>query len=429
MLLRLLVCLMILPSLALAVEPLDKVVAIVNDNVITASELNTQVHIFRQQLESKNMEVPAEIVLQKQVLQRLIDVDLQLQMAKSNNLTIEDSDLNQALEKIATDNHLSLTQLREAVTREGLGWEAFRENIRKEMLIHQLQQKSVSHEVVVSAQQVDNYLKTSQQQNKQAQQTYHVQNLIIPLGQEPSNQQFKAAQEKAVTLLKKLRQGADFDNLAVAESTSEFVLETGDLGERHLHELPAVFAARVVHMKAGEISQPIRTGNGFQLIKLVKIGGDDDSHHQVVKTHARHILLKQTPHLTTADAQKQINNLYQQLKSGKDFARMAKLYSLDALSAIKGGDLGWVSSEELVPQFAEAMNNLPLHVISKPIKSPFGWHIIEVLERKTVDDSDAYQRQQARQVLQQRKFTDAVQNWQQHLRTESYIKILDKRLA
>ena len=255
-----------------------------------------------------------------------------------------------------------------------------------------------------------------------------MQNIVVPLPEAPTTNQVNKAKEKARALLTKIKRGDDFNRLAIAESSGEYALEGGDLGDRHLAELPEVFAERVTMMKVGEVSEPIRTGNGFQLIKLVAIGGGSESHH-VTKTHVRHILVKQDTSMTTDEAIKQVNNLYQQLKSGKDFALMAKQYSLDAASAIKGGDLGWVSAEELVPPFAEAMNALPLHTVSKPVKSPFGWHLIEVLERKTVDDSDSYQRLQVRQFLQQRKFAEAVNNWQQHMRTDAYVNILDKALA
>ena len=427
---RILFFLMLLPVLGVAgpAQPLDKVVAVVNDNVITASELASQVEVLRQQITAKSMQLPTETELRKQVLQHLIDVDLQLQLAKKNDLTIDDTDLNDAIAKIAESNKLSLTQLREALVKEGLGWEAYRENIRKEMLINRIQQKAVGQEVVVSTQQVEDYLKTFEHDAKQQKQTYHLQNIVVPLPEAPTTSQVNKVKEKALSLLAKIKKGDDFNRLAIAESSGEYALEGGDLGERHLAELPEVFALRVTRMNVGEVSEPIRTGNGFQLIKLVAIGGSTEP-HQVVKTHVRHILLKQDTSMTIDEALKQVNNLYQQLKSGKDFALMAKQYSLDAASAIKGGDLGWVSAEELVPPFAEAMNALPLHTVSKPVKSPFGWHLIEVLERKTVDDSDSYQRLQVRQFLQQRKFTEAVNNWQQHMRTDAYVKIMEKDLA
>ncbi len=421
--------LMLLPMLSMvaSAQPLDKVVAIVNDNVITASELNAQIEILRQQIAAKNMQLPPENVLRKQVLQHLIDEDLQLQLAKNNNMTIDSTELDDSIAKIAAENKLSLTQLREELAKQGLTWETYRESVRKEMLIARVQQRSVGKDIVVSAQQVDDYLKTAQQ-NEKTQQLFHVENIIIPLPEAPTPDQLSKAKAKARLLLSKIKQGEDFNRLAIAESSGEYALEGGDLGERHLAELPEVFANEVIAMKAGDVAGPIRTGNGFQLIKLVSISANKER-HEVTKTHVRHILIKQDANTTTADADKKINNLYQQLKSGKDFAQMAKKYSLDAASAVKGGDLGWVVSDELVPAFAKAMAALPLHTISKPVKSAFGWHLIEVLERKTVDDSEVFKRQQVRQFLHQRKFAEAVQNWQQHIRTDSYVNIVEKELA
>ena len=421
--------LMLLPMLSMvaSAQPLDKVVAIVNDNVITASELNAQIEILRQQIAAKNMQLPPENVLRKQVLQHLIDEDLQLQLAKNNNMTIDSTELDDSIAKIAAENKLTLTQLREELAKQGLTWESYRENVRKEMLIARVQQRSVGKDIVVSAQQVDDYLKTAQQ-NEKTQQLFHVENIIIPLPEAPTPAQLSKAKAKARLLLNKIKQGEDFNRLAIAESSGEYALEGGDLGERHLAELPEVFANEVIGMKAGDVAGPIRTGNGFQLIKLVSINANKER-HEVTKTHVRHILLKQDANTTSAEADKKINNLYQQLKSGKDFAQMAKKYSLDAASAVKGGDLGWVVSDELVPAFAKAMAALPLHTISKPVKSPFGWHLIEVLERKTVDDSEMFKRQQVRQFLHQRKFAEAVQNWQQHVRTDSYVNIVEKELA
>jgi peptidyl-prolyl cis-trans isomerase SurA len=426
MLNRIACLMMLLPALALA-QPLDRVVAVVNDGVITASELNAQVQLLRQQIVAKKMQVPSDTVLKKQVLQHLIDVDLELQLAKQNDIAVDNTELNDAINKIATNNKLSLAELREEVSRQGLSWQAYRENIRKEILISRLQQKSVTTDVTVTSKQVEDYLKTAAHQDT-TQYTYHIQNIVIPLPEEPSPEQLKKAQEKAVELLAKIKKGENFSTLAIAESSGEFALEGGDLGERHVAELPEIFANEVVKMKAGQVRGPLRAGNGFQLIKLIAIGGNDEK-HQVVKTHVRHILLKQDASMTSAEAAKQANNLYQQLKSGKDFAVMAKKYSLDPVSAAKGGDLGWVNPEELVPEFEKTMNALPLHTISKPVKTRFGWHLIEVLERNKVDDSAAFKRQQVKLFLQQRKFSEAVQNWQQHLRSNAYIKIMDKDLA
>lgn len=419
----------LLPLLAAAEssQVLDKVIAVVNDDVITASELNHETELLRQQLASKKTEMPSDAVLRKQVLSHLIDVDIQLQLAKRNNFVIDDTELNESLEKIAQQNHLTTTQLREEVQKHGMVWEDYKEKIRKEVLISRIQQEAVGKDVVVSAEQVDNFLKTAHVSDKEN-QLFHLQNIVIPLPEEPTAEEVKRAKDKVNQLLAKIKKGEDFSILAISESNSQFALEGGDLGERHLAQLPEIFAERVVNMHAGEVAGPLRTGNGYQLIKLVSVQGSDD-HHEVTKTHVRHILIKTSASTTAEDASKQINNLYQQIKAGKDFGKMAKQYSLDTASAVNEGDLGWVTSDELVPAFAEAMDKLPLHQLSKPVNTPFGWHVIEVLERKKIDDSKAFKRQQVKQFLQQRKFSEAVQNWQQHLRADAYVNIVDKALA
>lgn len=411
----------------LQAQSLDKVVAIVNDSVITESELTKQVEILINQIKSKNMAMPEYNVLKKQILQHLIDVELELQLAKRSDMNIDDADLDLAIKNIAQQNKLSIDDLKRALQQEGLTWSLYKDNIRKEMMISKIQQEAVGREVHISPKQVKDYMKNYIEDEKK-QAIYHVQNLVIPLPEAPTSDMVKKAQNKAQSLFKKLQNGEDFSKLAIAESSDEYALEGGDLGERQYVELPEVFGEKILKMRPGQVSEPFRTPNGFQLIKLVSVR-DDNEHHQVTKTHVRHILLHQDASMTAEAAEKEIRNLYQQLKSGKSFETMAKQYSLDPTSASKGGDLGWVVASELVPAFASAMDALPLHKISEPVKTPFGWHIIEVLDRKTEDDSSLYVEQRVRQLLQERKFKEAVQRWQQHVRTEAYIKIVDKDLA
>lgn len=408
-------------------QALDKVVAVVNENVITQHELDTQLELMRKQMQAKNIPLPPEDVLRKQVLQHLIDIDLQLQLAKRNDITIDATELDDTIAKIAEDNKLTMTQFREAVAREGMTWENYRENLQKEMIIARLQQRAVGHEIEITPKQVDDYIKHDLANDK-SKSLFHVQNIVIPLPDAPSSQQISGAKQKAQQLLAKIQKGADFSLLAVAESSGDYALEGGDLGERHLAELPEIFEKQVKNMQVGEVSGPIRTGNGFQLIKLVGIR-ENEIKHKIVKTHVRHILVKQDVNMTNDEALKQVHNLYEQLKSGKDFAHMAKMYSLDAKSAANGGDLGWVVAEELVKPFSEAMADLPLHTVSKPVKTQYGWHLIEVLERKEVDDSEAFKRQQVRMFLQQRKFNEVVQTWKQQMHAQSYINVMDKNLA
>ena len=412
---------------AAATETLDKVVAVINDNVVTQHELDEQTNLMRKQLLAKHLALPPEETLRKQVLQHLIEIDLQMQLAKNNDITVDTAELDAAIAKISETNHLTMSQFREAIQQEGLTWEGYRDSLLKEMIIGRLQQRIVGHEIDVTPQQVDDYIK-NELANDQSRFLFHVQNIVIPLPEAPNSEQILRAKSKAQQLLAKLKAGDDFNLIAVAESSDEYALEGGDLGDRHLAELPAVFENYVKNMKAGEISGPIRTGNGFQLIKLIELK-ENKEQHLVKKMHVRHILLKQDVNMTNDEAIKQADNLYEQLKSGKDFANMAKMYSLDARSAANGGDLGWVVADELVQPFSEAILAMPLNTISKPVKTPFGWHLIEVLERKEVDDSEAFKRQQVRAFLQQRKFDEAVQNWKQQIHAQSFINITEKNLA
>jgi peptidyl-prolyl cis-trans isomerase SurA len=246
-----------------AKQLLDKVVAVVNNGVITSSELDKQVQLSKKQILAQKMQLPEESVLRKQVLQHLIDVDLQLQMAKQNGINIDDAELNKAIEKIATMNHATLDQLREEIARQGMTWTEYRENIRKEMTLSQLQQKAVGREAIVSNEQVDQYLKTDGGIVDHTKLTYHLQNIVIPLSEEPTTEQLKKAKSRAEYLLAKIKKGDDFNRLAIENSSGELALEGGDLGERHLAELPELFAKEVVNMKVGQVSGPLRAGNGF----------------------------------------------------------------------------------------------------------------------------------------------------------------------
>lgn len=412
-----------------AKQLLDKVVAVVNNSVITASELDKQVAMAKKQLLAQRIQLPPDSVVRKQVLQHLIDVDLQLQMAKQHGISVDDAELTQAIERIAAANHATLSQMREEIVKQGMGWNEYRENIRKEMILSNLQQKAVGHDVMITNEQVEQYLKTEGDLPvDRTHLTYHLQNIVIPLTDEPTPAQVKKAQATAAQILASIKKGADFSQVALEKSTGDFTLDGGDLGERHLAELPELFAKEVVNMKVGQVSGPLRAGNGLQLIKLVAIGGEQQQ-HMVTLTHVRHILLKPDANLLPDDVKKQVNNIYQQLKAGKDFAKMAKQYSLDTGSAVKGGDLGWVTPGELVPEFEKTMNKLSLNQVSQPVKTQFGWHLIEVLGRKQQDDSTAFKKQQIRQFLHQRKFAEAVQNWQQHIRTDAYVNIVEKDLA
>lgn len=414
-------------SLIVFAIPLDTVVAEVNESVITKSELDQHVTESKQQLASRQMAIPPDNVLRKQVLQHLIDVHLQLELAKNNNMSVEDEELNEIIKNIAAQNKLSLEEMREELTKHGMDWNHYRENLRKEILLSRIQQSAVGKDIHISDSQVESYLKEAINEQS-GQKKFHIQNILVPVSDEPSAEEVAEARQKAEKLLALIKQGEDFSQMAIRESSDEYALEGGDLGERYLAELPDVFAKAVVDMKPGEVLGPVRTGNGWQLLKLVGVN-DDELHHKIVKTHVKHILVKSGPQMTDEQAQHFIQNIYHQVKAGKSFDLLAKQYSVDAATAVKGGDMGWVISNELVPQFSSVMDKLAEGQISEPVKTPFGWHIMMVMARKTEDDSEAFQRQKVRAMLHQKRFNEAVETWQQHIRTQGFINIIDKSLA
>lgn len=408
-------------------QPLDAAVAEVNDTVITQSELEKHLSETKLQLLATHQALPSDDVLRKKVLQHLIDVHLQLQIAKNNNIALEDEELDDIIRNIALQNKLSLEQLKEELAKNGLNWDSYRENLKKEVLLTRTQQQAVGREIRVSDRQVEDYLAEAIDEQVN-QKIFHVQNIVVPVSETPTAQELSAAKSKALKLLALARKGENFSQLAITESSDEYALDGGDLGERHLAELPDVFAKVVAEMKVNEIKGPIRTPNGWQLIKLLDIN-ESALHHQITKTHVKHILIKSGPQMTELEAERFINNLSNQIKAGKSFDTLAKQYSVDAATAVKGGDMGWVVSNELVPQFSEVMDKLPVGKVSEPLKSPFGWHIMQVVDRKIEDDSKAFQRQKVRAMLQQKKFTQAVQVWQQHIRAQAYIHVIDKSLV
>lgn len=408
-------------------QPLDAAVAEVNDTIITKSELDKHFKDTKLQLMATHQAMPNDDILRKKVLEHLIDVYLQLQVAKNNNIALDDDELDDIMRNIAIQNKLTIDQLKEELVKHGMNWDSYRENLKKEVLLTRTQQQAVGREVHVSDRQVEDYLADAID-DEINQKIFHLQNIVVPVSETPSAQEVADAKNKALKLLDLVKKGQDFSQLAITESSDEYALDGGDLGERHLAELPDIFANVVVKMQVSQVQGPIRTPNGWQLIKLVGVN-EDALHHQITKTHVKHILIKPGPQMTEVEAERFINNLSRQIKSGKSFDILAKQYSVDAATAIKGGDMGWVVSNELVPQFAEVMEKLKIEQISEPVKSPFGWHIIQVVERKVEDDSKAYQRQKVRAMLQQKKFQQAVQVWQQHLRAQAFINVIDKSLA
>ncbi len=404
-------------------QPLDRIVAIVNDDVITATELEQRIDLLEQQLRQQGGARPPRDVLRRQLLERLILTRIQLQLADATGIRIDDETLNTTLTNIAAQNNLTLSEFREVLEADGFDFAQFREEIRQEIIIRRLRQRQVESRITVTEQEIDNFLINQRAQGK-ADEEYRLGHILIALPEAASPEEIRTARARAEEVLARLRAGEDFAATAIAVSDGQQALEGGDLGWRKAGQLPTLFADRVRDMAVGDLAGPIRSPSGFHLIKLL-----DKRHgqrHVVTQTRARHILIRP---LTRADGSRdddaalaQIRRLRERLLAGEDFAELAQAFSDDKASAIDGGDLGWVSPGQMVPEFERAMTALAPGEISEPVKSGFGWHLIQVLERREHDDTETRARNQARNQIFQRKVEEAAANWLRRLRDEAYVE-------
>ena len=400
-------------------EPVDKIVAVVNDDVITGTELDTRLHSIKEQLKNQSSPIPPDAVLKKQVLDRMILASLQLQLADQNGIRVDDETLNRTIERIAGDNKLSLTEFRSVLEKEGYDFATFREDIRREILISRVQQRQVTDRIMVTEQEIDNFLATQRAQGNTGAE-YHLAHILIAVPDASSSERIQAAHQRAEDVLKKLRAGADFQETAIAVSDGQQALQGGDLGWRKAGELPTLFVDTVTHMKTGDVSDLIRSPSGFHIIKLLE--QRDGQRHIVTQTHARHILIRTDELTSDAAAQARLKDIKQRIQGGADFATLAQQYSNDTASANNGGDLGWVNPGEMVPNFQAQMDKLATGEISEPFKTGFGWHIVQVLDRRRHDDTDAFIRSQAREAIRQRKIEEELQSWLARLRDDAYIE-------
>ncbi len=404
-----------------AMTPLDNIIAIVNDDVITATELDRELADVRQQLRQQNTPVPASDVLRKQVLDRMVSKRIQLQLADANHIKIDDEALNRAIQNIAAQNNMSLSAMREALLQEGYEFEAYRENIRTEMTLAQLRQRQVVNRIVVTDQEVDEFVEAQAVQGG-ATDEYRLSHILIVVPESANVDTVDKAQKRASDVLAQLRAGTDFAQLAVSESGGQQALQGGDLGWRKSGQLPTLFSGIVTTMKVGDVSDLIRSASGFHIIKLVDKRTNDDR-HVVSQTHARHILIKTNELVSNEDARRRLEQLQMRIQQGDDFAELARSHSDDATNSANGGDLGWVKPGDLVPAFEEVMNGLKPNQLSEPFRTQFGWHIVQVLDRRDYDDTEDLKKTRARDQLRQRKIEEETVTWLRQLRDEAYVEI------
>ncbi len=400
---------------------IDRIVAIVEDEVITRRQLQQEIKRLRDEFRLQGRQLPPDEDIAPQVLELLINQSILLQQAKRRGIEITDSQLNRALEKLAANNGMNLGQFRQALLDNGIDYRQFREKIRREMMINTIKNSYARSNVDISDQEVDDYLKRSAGQNENRE--YRLAHILVALPDGASSEQVAEARALAEELVARARNGEDFGELARRHSASGTALQGGDLGWRKHAEVPSLFSDRVPNMSVGQISDPIRAAGGFHIIKLVDLRDSD----QVLteQTHARHILIKPDAVTGDEDAKRQLESLREQIQQGADFAELAREYSDDTGSKGLGGDLGWVGKGVMVPEFERVMLSTPVGETSEVFRSPFGWHILQVLERRTVDETDESKRKKIRALLHKQKRDEVLELWQRRLRDEAFVKILD----
>ncbi|ASP37406.1 molecular chaperone SurA [Bacterioplanes sanyensis] len=399
-------------------QPLDRVVAVVDEGIIMDSELDQRLDMLKRQ--NAGAAMPPDAVLRKQVLDRMIVESIQLQMADRAGIRISDAQLNDALQRIAAQNGMTLQQFRLAMESEGTAFAAARAQIRDEMRISRVQRFQVGERVQISEQDIDYFLASELGKMSSAAE-YELSHILIAVPEAASPSDIQSAEDKAKQLATRLRDGADFRQLAIAESAGRNALNGGQLGWRKEAQLPSIFADAVPKLNMGDVSDPIRSSSGFHLVKVTdKRGG---STRIINQSKTRHILISTNELRDARDADILIHTLYERAKAGEDFAALAKEYSDDPGSGATGGDLGWVSPGDMVPEFNQTMLDMPVGQISAPFRSQFGWHILLVEERRDTDVGEQLQRQQVRQMLYGRRFEEELPIWLRKIRSEAYVDI------
>jgi peptidyl-prolyl cis-trans isomerase SurA len=413
------------PAPRRAPVPLDRVIAIVNDEALTQYDLNEQKRSVLQEMRAQKVTPPPNDVLDKQLLERLITERALMQYAKETGIRVDDVQVERTIQRVAQENKMTPDQFRKAVEAEGIPYAKYREDIRNEIAVQRLREREVDSKITVSDAEVDNFLKTVASQTG-GETEYHLAHILVIVPEQASPEQIEAKRQRAEEALKQIKAGAEFSQVAAGFSDASDALKGGDLGWRAPARLPTVFAETVGTMKPGDVSGILRSPTGFHIVKLI----ESRSRNQptvVEQTHARHILIKVNEITSESEAKIKIERIKDRLDSGAKFEDQAKLNSEDA-SASKGGDLGWISPGDTVPEFERAMDKLKPGEISGPVRTPFGWHLIQVLERRTHDITAERQREQARAAMRLRKSEEAFQEWVREIRDRAYVELkLDER--
>ncbi len=402
-----------------AIQEVDRIVAIVNDDVIVMSELDNRIEQVQAQLADAGTRAPPYQILQKQVLERLIIDRLQLQVADRTGIRIDESALNAAVANMARKNGLSVREFRDVLENDGYDFAEFRAQVRNRIRISQVRQRNVGDRVVVSNRDVDSFLAMQAKQGP-ADNEYHLSHILLALPDGASPEQIAKTRARAGELLQRLRDGANFAEMAVAESDGQRALEGGDMGWKKASQLPTIFSRVVPAMNVGDVSEVIRSPSGFHIVRLAEVRGEDK--HIVMQTLSRHILIRTNEVISDEEAQTRLEQLKLRIEGGEDFGDLARSHSDDRASAINGGELGWLSPGDLIPKFEKVADNLALDEVSKPFKTQFGWHIVQVVERREYDNTEEVMRSKAREQIRERKAEEEGQAWLRQLRDSAYVE-------
>ena len=418
----LLVLLAVLAPLSVQAERklLDQVVAIVDEDVILQTELEARINTITSRLSAQGTALPPRQVLEERVLDQLITESIQMQMADRAGMRISDNELNETMANIAERNGMSLPQFENQLEAEGVTYNQAREQIRKEMLTSRVQQRQVGNRVRVTDREVENYLESVEARGGNNAQ-YRLAYIFVSVDDPSDEAEVDAAREKAERLRSEIANGRDFREVAVAESDASNALEGGDMGWRAEGQLPSLVAPVVPELPVGEPSDVLENNSGFHLVMVMdKRGGEQQ---QMIQQHrVRHILVRPSEATTDSQAETVIRDLYQQLQNGASFSALAREYSDDPVSGSDGGNLGWVSPGQMVPAFEQAMLDADIGELRGPFRSQFGWHILQVQERRQKDISGDVRDAEARQAIYRRKFETELQNWLQEIRDEAFVE-------
>jgi len=399
--------------------PLDRVLVVVNDEAVTQWDMNEQRRILLSQMQASKVTPPPPDILDKQVLERLIVERAILQYAKETGIRVDDTTVERTILRVAEENKLSPEEFRKVLARENIPYENYREDIRRQITIQRVRDREVDSKLSVSDAEVDNYLATIASQAG-GENEYHLAHIYITVPEQASPDAVEASRKRAEKALAEVKSGKDFAEVAAAYSSAPDATSGGDLGWRTRARLPTVFADVVGNMKPGDVSPVLRSTSGFHLVKLVEERNRNQA-TVVDQTHARHILIKVNEQTSEADAKTKIDRLRERIVAGASFEDIARANSEDT-SAAKGGDLGWLSPGDTVPDFEHAMDKLAVNEVSQPIRTPFGWHLIQVVERRKQDITQQRRREEARRAIRQRKSDEQFEEFVRQLRDRTYVE-------